>query len=216
MIVLPPLELRPDPDPARDWMRNELAKPEYQESLLQRAVHWFWDQFGKLIDAAGSVGRLNPLLALGLLALVLVGLAFVLARLRPEPRSRAAERAVLDDSRTTAAQYRARADQAMVQERWDDAVVDGMRAVAVGLVERALVDDLPSATAHEVADAATAVFPTEQARLRTAARLFDDVRYGDRHATKDATTDLLDLEGSLRALRPEARNGATATMAVPR
>jgi hypothetical protein len=216
MIAVLPLELCPDPGPAQDWVRNELAKPEYQPSLLERVVRWFWDQLGKLIHAAESVGRLNSVVALALLVALVVGLAVVLARLRGNPRRRGEERSVLEDARTTAAQYRARAGKAYAEERWDDAVVDGMRALAVGLVERALVDDLPSATAHEVSATAAEVFGSERVRLDAAARLFDDVRYGDRHATRAGAGELLDLEKALRSLRPEGTREAGPVMAVPR
>jgi hypothetical protein len=211
-----PLELRPDPGPARDWVRNELAKSEYQPSLLERVVGWFRHLIGKLLDATQQIGRIDPVVGFALLVLLLVGVALLLSRLRRDPRSAGRDRAVVEDSRTTAAQYRARAGAALAQERWDDAVLDGMRAIAVGLVERALSEDVPSATAHEVADAAALVFPAERARLVRAARLFDDVRYGDRHASRAGATDLLDLERTLRDLRPEAGPADGPVLAVPR
>ncbi|MFL6021831.1 MAG: DUF4129 domain-containing protein [Marmoricola sp.] len=215
MILPIPLELRPDPGPAQDWVRNELAKPEYQPSLMQRITDWFWGLLDKVIGAARHVGLLSPVVALGLAVVLVLVIAFVLARLRREPASPDATRALLEDTRTTAAEYRARAGSALAEERWDDAVVDGLRAIAVGLVERALADDLPSATADEVAAAAGGVFPTERASLVAAARLFDDVRYGDRHATRAGANDLLDLERRLRALRPES-SGSGPLLAVPR
>ncbi|RNL81031.1 DUF4129 domain-containing protein [Nocardioides marmorisolisilvae] len=216
MIPLLPLELRPDPGPAQDWVRNELAKPEYQPSLLERVVRWFGHLLGKLLDATGNIGRIDPVLGIPLLVLLLVGVALALTRLRRDPRRAGTERSVLEDARTTAAQYRARAGKALSEERWDDAVLDGVRAIAAGLVERALADDLPSATAHEVADAAAQVFPAERARLDAAARLFDDVRYGDRHATRAGATDVLDLERALRHLRPESTTASGPVLAVPR
>lgn len=215
MTVRVPLELRPDPGPAQDWVRNELAKPEYQPSLLDRAVQWFWDQVGKLGDAAEKLGRLDPAVALILLVLLVVGLAVVLARLRREPPAAQAGGAVLEDARTTAAQYRARAGRALAEERWDDAVLDAMRAITVGLVERALADDVPSATAHEVAELAGGVFPEQRARLAAAARLFDDIRYGDRHGTRAGAAELVDLEHTLRELRPQASTSGPV-LAVPR
>lgn len=216
MTVLPPLQLRPDPGPAQDWVRAELAKHEYQPSLLERIVHWFWDLLSRITDGAQNVGQLSPVVALGALVLLLVGVAFVLARLRREPKNRAPQRAVLEDDHTTAAQYRTRAGRALAEERWDDAVVDGMRAVALGLVERALLEDLPAATAHEVAESAAAIFESERARLVAAARLFDDVRYGDRHATRAGAADLLDLDRALLGLRPETAAGSGPVLAVPR
>lgn len=216
MSFPPPLELRPDPGPAQDWVRQELAKPEYQPSLMERAVRWFGHLLDRILGAAQNVGQLDPVIAGVLLVLLLVGIAFVLARLRREPGNRVADRAVLTDDRTTAAQYRARAGRALAEERWDDAVVDGMRAIAVGLVERALVDDVPSATAHEVAVAAAAVFATQSAGLQAAARLFDEVRYGDRHASRAGASDLVELERTLRNLRPDTGSQAGPVLAVPR
>jgi hypothetical protein len=183
---------------------------------MERAVRGLGHLLGKILDATGRIGRIDPVVGVCLLVLLLVGLALVLARVRRDPRSPGTNRAVLEDPGTTAAQYRARAGKALAEERWDDAVLDGMRAIAVGLVERALADDVPSATAHEVADAAGQVFRTERVRLDAAARLFDDVRYGDRHATRAGATDLLDLERSLRGLRPESGTTTGPVQAVPR
>jgi len=216
VIPLLPLDLRPDPGPAQDWVRNELAKPEYQPSLLERVVRWGLHLLGKLVDATNNIGRLNPAVPVVLLVAVVLGLALVLARLRANPRTAGSSRSVVEDARTTAAQYRARAGRALAEERWDDAVLDGMRAIAVGLVERVLVDDVPSATAHEVANAAAVVFSVERPRLDAAARLFDDVRYGDRHATRAGASDLLDLERALRSLRPDPTSADGPVLAVPR
>ena len=46
-----------------------------------------------------------------------------------------------------------RAEAALAEGRHADALVDGFRALAVRQVERGRLDDLPGATAHEVADA---------------------------------------------------------------
>jgi len=217
MSFLLPLELRPDPGPAHDWIRQELAKPEYQPTLLERATRWIGSALARLLDAVSGIARLNSVVAIAILVVALVVIALALGRLRREPRNRgAADRSVLEDTRTTAAQYRARATKALAEERWDEAVVDGMRAIAVGLVERALVEDQPSATAHEVATTASGVFPTEQARLESAARLFDDVRYGDRHADRAGAGALLELERSLRHLHPERTGSNGPVLAVPR
>ncbi len=217
MIPVPlPLELRPDPGTAQDWVRAELAERPYQPTLLQRITDWFWDLLQRIGDAAQGVGRLSPLVALGLLVLLLAGLALVLARLRREPRSGNERQALLEDAHATAREYRDQAARARAEERWDDVVVHGMRALALGLVERSLVDDLPAITAREVADAAARVFPAYQPRLAAAARLFDDVRYGDRHASRERAEDLLALEDTLRHERPASLSAPAAELVVPR
>ena len=53
--------LFPDPEPARDWLRDELARPEYQESLLERFARWFNELVESVREATGTGGGLNPL-----------------------------------------------------------------------------------------------------------------------------------------------------------
>lgn len=216
MIPVVPLDLRPDPGTAQDWVRAELAEKPYQPSLLERISGWFWDLLDRIVGAAQGVGRLSPLAALAILVVLLTGLALVLARLRSSPRRRTPAGAVHEDEAAGADEYRRRAARARAEGRWDDAVVEGMRAIARGLVERALVDDLPAATAREVASGGARVFPAHADRLVAAANLFDGVRYGDRHATRGPAEDLLALEEALRHQRPAADPADLPALVVPR
>lgn len=213
-LVLAPL-LRPDPDPARAWVRAELSKPEYQQPLLKRIIGWFGELLDKLLNAAGGIGHLGTSAAFALLVVLLLVIVVVLARLRPDASRRTTPGAVFADQRIGAAEHRALADRALADQRWDDALVEAMRAIAAGLVERDLVDDLPGATAHEVADAAARLFTEYADRVRAAADVFDAVLYGDRRADREDAAALLDLETTLRGARPSAE-AAGAVMAVPR
>ena len=70
-----PGSLFPDPENAREWLREELARPEYQEPFLERVARWFNELVESVRDATASGGGLSRLAALVLLALLLVGVA---------------------------------------------------------------------------------------------------------------------------------------------
>jgi hypothetical protein len=90
---------------------------------------------------------------------------------------------------------------ALEDGRHEEALVDGFRGLAVGQVERGRLDDLPGATAHEVADALGTSYLHQRPRITEAARLFDLVLYGDRPATREQAADVLGLDDELAALR---------------
>ena len=136
----------------------------------------------------------------------------------PAPRSsgRGAHRRAL-----TAAELRARAERALAEGRYGDAVVDGFRALAVRQVERGRLDDLPGATAHEVAVALAAEHParasasTAPPRSSTGAvrRPAGDERAGDEVLGLDdrwpAAREHRDCHAP-RPHRPGGRPGGTA------
>ena len=68
------------------------------------------------------------------------------------PRGRRTAAAVLTEEVVTADELRARAEAALEAGRFEEAVVEGFRAVAVRQVERGRLSDTPGATAHEVAE----------------------------------------------------------------
>lgn len=208
--------LRPDPGQARDWVRAELAKHEYQPSLLERVTRWLFDKLDAVLRAAGGLGHLSaPVAAIALIILV-VGAAFVLARLRPTLNREQNSGPVRPEVRVSASEHRRLAEQALLAEQYDEVVVEAMRALTVGLVERAVLDDVPAATAREVAQDASAAFPALASSLHTAAELFDAVRYGDRHADRDAAGALLVLEETVRLTRPVEAAARGPVLAVPR
>ncbi|MEZ5091312.1 DUF4129 domain-containing protein [Nocardioides sp.] len=203
-MILPLSEppLTPSPDQARLWLRRELVNPEYQrESPLARAWAWIQDALARAAEGAASVGPLVTLLSLLVFALLAVALGLLVARARTNRRAARAERPVLDDPAVTAAELRRRARAAFADQRWDDAVVDGFRAVAAGQVERGRLDDLPAATAHEVAAVLEQQFPRRHDEVARAAYLFDLVLYGDRRATQEQAAAVLALDDELVAGR---------------
>jgi autonomous glycyl radical cofactor GrcA len=129
--------------------------------------------------------------------LLALALAWLVSRARGNARAPHEHAVVRADEVLTAAELRRRAERALAEERHADAVVEGFRALAVRQVERGSLEDLPGATAHEVAVALGAVYPHVRARVDGTAGLFDAVRYGDRPATRDQAVGVLELDDAL-------------------
>ena len=208
--------LSPGPGTARDWLRDELSRREYQPSLSERFWHWVQDLFGKVLDASVGAGAFNPFVALVILALVTALAAFVLSRLRANPAGEAPVGPVFTTERMSAADHRALAERAVARGDWDTTVVESMRALAAGLFERGLVVEETGATAHEISATAAQSFPAERERLERAAASFDETRYGGRLAGEPDAREILALEERLGTT--PARRGARAgpVAAVPR
>jgi hypothetical protein len=206
--------LFPDPDTAHDWLRRELSRAEYRESLSERFSRWF----NNLIDdlAAATQGHgLSPVAALVLLALLAGGIALVLSRLRANPAPAGASAAVFSEARQTADEHRRRADAALQREEWGEAVVEAVRALAAGLVERGLMPEQSGVTVHEISERAGELFPREVQGLEAMSLVFDETRYGDRPPDEGRAREVVELERELGTRTPESGARGT-TIAVPR
>lgn len=199
-VADPPLT--PSADEARTWLREELARPEYQrESILGRIWAWVQDVLARAADGAAGIGPLRLVVAMLVFAGLAVALVALVSRARLGRRAAPPARPVLDDPLLSAAELRRLAREAFSDERYDDAVVEGFRALTAGQIERRLLDDLPGTTAHEVAVVLEHAFPGRHDDLARAARLFDLVRYGDRRATREQAAAVLALDDSLAGAR---------------
>lgn len=193
-------------DPAREAARHELSKRMYHENdpgLLQRALDRLWDWIGSLFDHASAA---TPGGATGLVVVIVAVLAAAGAlwwRLGTPRRTSVSSPALFADRPRSAAEHRAAAEAHAAQGHWNQAVQDGMRALVRSLEERALLDVRPGRTADEAAGEAGRVLPAHAARLRAAARDFDDVTYGGRTATEQMYRRIADLDRDLRRTRPE-------------
>lgn len=201
MLQLGP-PLKPSGDEGRSVLREELLKRQYHDQhLLQRLNDWLSRLFDRSI---GSAAHSSPLVVLALMvlgALIVVGLALLVSRVRRDRRPRAARAGVLTDERPSARDLRARAEAALAAGRLDDAYVDAFRALAARQVERGQLADQPGTTAHEVALHLAATFPGEQSRVSHAARIFDATLYGDRPVTPDDAAGVLALDDALAGAR---------------
>ena len=196
-----PRGLEPTPAQARDWLEQELHRGEYQSPWLDSAIRWVVEKLRMLFDGTAMAGFSPAIMAL--VALVVIALlAWVLPRVRRESRAARLDGAVLEDLAITARTYRDRAAQAIGDGRYDDAVLDGFRAIARDMSDRTLLADAPGLTAKEARLALAPFFPDHADRLARAADLFDAVRYGHRRATADQAGQVQRLDEELVTTRP--------------
>jgi hypothetical protein len=195
--------LTPTPPQAREWLRQELQGPEYRSPWLDSALRWVADLLNGLLEGARNLAGLSPLITALIALLVLALLVWVLPRVRRETvASVAASGPVLEDPTITARLYRDLASRSLLEGRYDDAVLDGFRAIAKDMSDRRVLDDAPGRTAHEVSLALASPFPGHGDRLAAAADLFDSVRYGHRRANAEQATTIHRLDAELATTRP--------------
>ncbi len=196
--------LQPGADEARRAAERELARQVYQDArpgLVQRLWQGLLDLLDRVPEPSG--GPLVQTLVVVLLVLGLLVLAALLVH-RTGLASRRAE-AVTATGLTgpaTAAGLRAAARRAADGGRFDDAVVEGFRALVRGLQERDLVASAPGLTAAEAVAAARRGLPDLSGRLTAAGRLFDGVLYGGQRATGEDAAEVAALDAEAARTRP--------------
>jgi hypothetical protein len=197
-----PRVLNPTPPEAREWLKRELQGAEYQNPWLDSALRWVSDRLSGLIEGVRTLAAFSPFIT-ALLALTVIALmVWILPRVRREPVAARASGAVLDDLTITSRHYRDLASRSLQEGRYDDAVLDGFRAIAKDMSDRGVLDDAPGRTAHEVSLALAPPFPDQGERLARAADLFDSVRYGHRRVNEAQARQIYQLDAELVTARP--------------
>lgn len=201
-LVLTAVPVTPDGQQARDWLANELAKPEYQSAkptwfdYLARAVaQWFESlNFGNVAGPSGL-----GMLVIGVTVLALIVIAFlVFGRPRVNQRSGSVPSLFGENDQRTAFAMRLAADLASQRGDYALAITELFRALATGLAERGVVSVTPGTTAHDFGVRASEVFPPQAAALSEAAATFDGVRYLGRSGAEEQYRRLVALEAALR------------------
>lgn len=205
----------PDRDEARRWLEDELRGADYQvrESLVLRAWRWVTDRLPTL-DLPGQLPSWAAWALLGVVLLAAAAVVLFAARDRWRRGSMTVlpgRGAVLEEAGVSASGYRRRAASAQAAGDHDAALLDAYRAIAAGAVERALADDRPGRTAHEVSVVLAPAFPNLAASLSEAADAFDSVRYGSAHAGARRAAAVVELERRL-ADTPPVLPGATTSV----
>ncbi|WP_231493944.1 DUF4129 domain-containing protein [Nocardiopsis sp. CNT312] len=182
---------------------EELSDPLYGErvpTLLERFMEWLRELLNGVVEVGSGVfggwAVLGPVLVV--LAVLLV---WLLVYLRPSASRRRGAVVHEEDARSVA-DHRAAAEACERAGDFAGAVTERMRAISVSLEERAVITPRAGRTATELADEASALLPDQRGGLAEAARLFNDVAYGDRPATADAARTLRELDAALEATRP--------------
>lgn len=198
-------------DDARDAARRELSRRIYHAddpTLVQRIIELITGWVGDIISTASRhlPGGWPALIAI----IVLIVLLVVAVRLGVGPVHRGGgRRTLLTESPRSAADHRAAADAHSAQGDYAQAIAERLRAIAADLDDRAIVTARPGLTADELATQAARALPPYADRLRSAARLFDDVWYGGHPATPEGDTTLRTLDTDLRTARPVAPTAGT-------
>ncbi|MCS5734932.1 DUF4129 domain-containing protein [Herbiconiux daphne] len=199
----------PDADQAREWLTNELGKPQYQAArptwfdLVSQAIG---DWLASLrLPSGEGLGALVPLIVVLVLVALVVVAFLVFGRPRLNRRSQVATGALFgaDDTRS-AAELRASAARAAGDGDFTTAIEEAFRALARQLAERTIVMTAPGTTARDFAQRAGVAFPAASAELIACAMLFDGVRYLDRRGTREEFDRVTTLDRRLQAERPVA------------
>lgn len=202
--VLATIPVDPDAPTARRWLDDELANPIYHEgpTLIERILTWLSERLDALLAAGSTISPLTLVIAVAIVAALVAVAVWIAgpARLRGA-RLTAGALAAADDTRSSA-QMRGASDDAAAAGDLTTAVVERFRAIVRSAEERVVLTELPGRTADEAASELGAAYPSLEARVRSAARLFDDTLYGERPATARHLADLTDLDTTLGATRP--------------
>lgn len=203
--LLADVPVDPDGDQARQWIIEELSKPEYQAArptwwdLLSKAV---WDWLNSLHFAGGGGwGTVLLIILVVVVAGILIAAFFIFGMPRLNRRSTLVGSLFGADEDRDSESLRRSADAAAARGDWNLAIEERFRALARVLTERVLVSTDPGTTARGFATRAGAVFPRHVQRLTASARVFDDVRYLGKTGTEEDYSALAQLESELRNAR---------------
>lgn len=188
--------------PAQRLARRELAKAIYQPSFWSRLNR---DIFGWLNSLQIGPQRAGWWALITTIVVVILVIAGVLYWIGPMGRRRRARPgALLAGTQLTADDYRQAAERRADAGDYAGAIIERTRAIAVELETRGVLLPRPGRTASELAAEAAVSLPDHAAGLREAARVFDDVRYGDRPGTVEAYQQVRYLDESIRSARTRA------------
>jgi hypothetical protein len=190
--------------------RAELSKSIYhpQPSLTARVVNFLLTWLNRLFhDTQALPGGWWGFVALA--ALAGLAAAVVLGRIGPVARAR---RRVLEPGSLararTAQDHRAAATRLAEAGDYAAAICERVRAIAAELDERGVLAPRIGRTADEFAAEAGRAMPPHAADLLGAARLFDEVRYGQRPGTRPGYDLISSLDTRIGA--SAGRRGARA------
>jgi Domain of unknown function (DUF4129) len=185
---------------------QQLARAELSKGIYHHSVAWTVRLERWLVRTLNTAGQAVPggwwaLIALA--ALLVITVAAALAWIGPVARSRPrAQVPILSGAQLSARDHRQNAERLAAAGDFTAAIIESVRAIAAELEERSILPPRPGRTADELATEASGPLPAQAEQLRDAARLFDDVRYGDRPGTARGYQRLRDIDAGIRAARP--------------
>lgn len=186
---------------AQRLARTELSKAIYhpQQTLTQWILGVLSSWLTRLFAAGNSApGGWWALIALAAIAVIVI--AIVLTRIGPVAgRHRHADDLSPGVRAVSAVEYRSRATRLAAAGDYSAATLECVRAIARQLEEHGILAPRAGRTADEMADEAARDLPGDADALRDAARLFDEVCYGQRQGTPDGYQRLRALDARIAA-----------------
>jgi hypothetical protein len=181
--------------------RTELSKAIYHPGvpITERIEH----AIERFLNGVGVTVPVGWWAIVALAALLVIALAAVLAWIGPVRRSRSrAMDPPLSSGQLSARDHRQKAERMAAAGDYATAIIESVRAIAVELEERGVLEPRVGRTADEFAAEAGQPLPGHATGLRAAARLFNDVRYGERAGTAAGYQRVRELDVAIRAAKP--------------
>lgn len=199
------IPLTPDPDTAREWLEDELAKPRYQSgaSLFDRIAQWLSDLLENLFttEGVGAIPNVGYIIGAVILAiLIILGIRFWAPALRQGRKRKDA--ALFDDDFRSANDIAAAAAAAAKAGDFSLALVERYRAIVRRCEERVIIDDRAGRTALEAARDIGRPLPALAVELVEAAQTFGAVLYGHREASREDYEAMTALAERVGAAQP--------------
>jgi hypothetical protein len=192
-------------DEGRGLARRELSKHIYHQGVpfSQRVLEKVASFLRTIFQHVNTTVPGGWWAVVVLAALVVIVLGVILTRLGPIAlRHGDRGRWLLAAHTMTARDHRDLAERLAAEGDWASAIREILRAIALDLEERAILPPRAGRTADELAAEAGNALPECADELRSAARLFDDVWYGERPGTEEGYARLRRLDAAVGAARP--------------
>jgi hypothetical protein len=173
----------PDRDAARAAAHSELTKAAYHAhdpTLFQRLATRLVDWVQQAFEHASGPTPGNRLASVLLIALVVLAVLAIRARLGPLRKAHRRSAPVFRTEVRSAADHHAAADAALAAGDLSTATVERFRALVRGCEERGLLVPRPGRTANEAAAELAGLRPSAAGPVHAAAGVFDEIRYGGR------------------------------------
>jgi hypothetical protein len=149
-------------------------------------------------------------------ALLVIVVVVVMVWVGPVARSRSrGQDPLLASGELSARDHRQQAERMAAAGDYSAAIIESVRAIAVDLEDRGILPPRVGRTADEFAAEASQQLPDQAAALTAVARLFDDVRYGERAGSAAGYQQVRDVDAAIQAARPVAAAAAQAAATAP-
>jgi hypothetical protein len=186
--------------------REELSKAVYHPSipLTQRILGAIGRALARLYNNvnASTPGGWWAFVVLAVLAVIVIGVVRILIGPTGRSHRSGGPPPLRGTQPLTARGHREQAARLAAAGDFSAAIVECVRAIAANLEERSVLPADAGRTADEFAAEASRALPACADALLAAARLFDDVCYGERQGTREGYERLRDLDAAIRTARP--------------